>query len=78
MLKCPVRLILLLAILIMTDIPVCGQIISHVSIEQVYQLAQKNYPLVKQRDLIAKASGYSVSNAAKGYLPALVVNGQAT
>jgi len=78
MLKCPVWLILLLAILIMTDIAVCGQTISHVSIEQVYQLAQKNYPLIKQRDLIAKASDYSVSNAAKGYLPALVINGQAT
>ena len=48
------------------------------SIENVYQLARKNYPLIKQRDLIAKTKDYSVSNAAKGYLPVFSVNGQAT
>jgi len=48
------------------------------SIEEVYQLARKNYPLIKQRDLIAKTKDYSVSNAAKGYLPVFSVNGQAT
>ena len=30
------------------------------------------------RDLISKTKEYSVSNAAKGYLPAFSVNGQAT
>ncbi|MEO6844317.1 MAG: TolC family protein, partial [Ginsengibacter sp.] len=48
------------------------------SIEEVYQMARKNYPLIKQRDLIAKTKDYSVSNAAKGYLPVFSVNGQAT
>lgn len=48
------------------------------SIEEVYQMARKNYPLVKQRDLIAKTKDYSVLNAAKGYLPVFSVNGQAT
>ena len=48
------------------------------SIEEVYQLARKNYPLIKQRDLIDKTKDYSVSNAAKGYLPVFSVNGQAT
>jgi outer membrane protein TolC len=48
------------------------------SIEEVYQLARKNYPLIKQQDLIAKTKDYSVSNAAKGYLPVFSVNGQAT
>ncbi len=48
------------------------------TIETVYQLARKNYPLIKQHDLIAKTKEYSVSNAAKGYLPSLSVNGQAT
>lgn len=48
------------------------------SIEEVYQMARKNYPVIKQRDLIAKTKGYSVSNAAKGYLPVFSVNGQAT
>jgi len=38
-------------------------------ITDVYQQAQKNYPLIKQRDLITKTKEYSISNAAKGYLP---------
>ena len=48
------------------------------TIEKVYDLARKNYPLVKQRDLIAKTADYSVANAAKGFLPVFSVNGQAT
>lgn len=48
------------------------------TIEKIYQLARDNYPLIKQRDLITKTKEYSVSNAAKGYLPVLSVNGQAT
>ena len=48
------------------------------TIEKVYELARTNYPLIKQKDLIAKTTGYSVSNAAKGYLPVFSVNGQAT
>ena len=51
---------------------------STLSINEVYGLARKNYPLIKQRDLLTKAKEYSVSNAAKGYLPAFSVNGQAT
>ena len=51
---------------------------SHLSIEEVYQLARKNYPLTKQRNLITKTKEYSVSNASKGYLPTFSVNGQAT
>jgi len=48
------------------------------TIGECYSLARKNYPLIKQRDLITKTKEYSVSNAAKGYLPAFSVNGQAT
>ncbi len=51
---------------------------SAVTISEVYGLARKNYPLIKQRELITKTKDYSVSNAAKGYLPAFSVNGQAT
>ncbi len=51
---------------------------AHLAIGEVYQLARRNYPLTKQRNLIARTREYAVSNAAKGYLPALSVNGQAT
>ncbi|SRR5579871_80543 len=51
---------------------------TQLNIDQVYQLARKNYPLIKQRDLIKKSRDYAVSNAAKGYLPSFSINGQAT
>src|SRR5579862_4587025 len=51
---------------------------STLEIRDAYQLARKNYPMVKEKDLIRKTKDYSVSNAAKGWLPALNVNGQAT
>jgi outer membrane protein TolC len=55
-----------------------AQAATHLAIEEVYQLARQNYPLIKQMDLITKTREYSVSNAAKGYLPVFSVNGQAT
>ncbi len=48
------------------------------TIEECYQQAQQNYPLMRQRELIKKSMEYSVENAAKGYYPQLSVNGQAT
>jgi len=48
------------------------------TIQECYQLARKNYPLIKQHDLITKTREYTVSNASKGYLPAFSFNGQAS
>jgi outer membrane protein TolC len=48
------------------------------TIREAYQLARRNYPMIRQQGLIDKARDYSVSNAAKGYLPQLSVLGQAT
>lgn len=49
-----------------------------ISIEECYKLAQTNFPLVKQMALIDKTKEYSISNAAKGYLPQFTINGQGT
>jgi outer membrane protein TolC len=48
------------------------------TIEECYQLAKQNYPLIKKHDLIAKSSNYSLENASKLYFPWLTINGQAT
>lgn len=48
------------------------------TIREAYQLARKNYPMIRQQGLIEKTRDYSVSNAAKGYLPQVTVQGQAT
>lgn len=48
------------------------------TIETCYSLAAENYPLVKQRELLAKSNEYTLQNLSKGYLPQLTVAGQAT
>lgn len=48
------------------------------SLDQCYQLAKQNYPLVKQMALIDKTREYTLANASKGYLPQLTLAGQAT
>ena len=70
--------IFLLGLLSVCSISAVAQAVKSLTIENAYLLARKNYPLIKQRDLINKSKDYSVSNAAKGYLPTLSANGQAT
>jgi hypothetical protein len=48
------------------------------TIEESYALARKNYPLIRQRELISKAKDYSIQNAEKGYWPQISISGQAT
>lgn len=69
---------ILSALMIFPGLKVYGQPPENLTITEVYRLARNYYPLTKQRDLITKAEDYSVSNAAKGYLPTLSINGQAT
>ena len=48
------------------------------SLQKVYELAQQNYPLIKQRDLIRQSSDYTIDNLSKGYLPQFSLGAQAT
>lgn len=48
------------------------------TLRECYTLAAQNYPLVKQRELIAQSKEYSVLNLSKGFLPQFSINGQAT
>lgn len=48
------------------------------SIDECYQLAENNYPLIKQMGLIERAKEYSIDNANKGSLPQINISGQAT
>lgn len=55
-----------------------SQSTDHLTIDSCYVLAKRNYPLIRQHELIARTRDYSVDNASKGYLPQLSINGQAT
>ena len=48
------------------------------TLEECYDLAKQNYPLIKRHDLIAKTREYNLQNAAKGWLPQIQIVGQAT
>lgn len=51
---------------------------AQLSLSECQQLAQTNYPLLKQYDLIRQTTSYSIQNINKGYLPQLTLNGQAS
>ena len=48
------------------------------TLEDCYEEARINYPLIKQKDYIEKTKDYSVSNVWNGYFPQITVLGQAT
>src|ERR1700761_1219478 len=51
---------------------------SRLTLDSCYRLAEANYPLTRQRELIQKTSEYNIANITKGVYPQLNVNGQAT
>lgn len=65
-------------LILLLVIPVAWAQAQSLTIEACYTLAAQNYPLVKQRELIAKSNAYNLQNLSKGYLPQVSVYGQAT
>jgi outer membrane protein TolC len=57
---------------------ICQAQSSELSLEECYNLAEQNYPLVKQRTLLAKSNEYSIDNISKGRLPQILISGQAS
>ena len=48
------------------------------TLSECYDLAEKTYPLTKQRALIEKTKEYTIANISKGVYPQFLVNGSAT
>ena len=48
------------------------------SLEECQQAAERNYPLIRQYDLISKTTDLTVSNIQKGWLPQVSAQAQAT
>ena len=48
------------------------------TLEECYSLAQEHYPEIRQYDLIAETEQYNISNAARAWIPQVVLSGQAT
>lgn len=52
--------------------------IATATISECYEWARANYPLIAKLDLLEKSTQYNLDNAAKGILPQININGQAT
>jgi outer membrane protein TolC len=48
------------------------------SLQKAYDLAQQNYPLIKQRELIKQTTGFTIDNLSKAFLPQFYLSAQAT
>ena len=48
------------------------------TIEECYELARKNYPLIKQKELLVKSMEFTIANAQSAYLPQVTIYAQAT
>ncbi len=48
------------------------------TIEQCYESARNNYPLIKQKELIEQSKEFSIANVRSGLLPQISINAQAT
>ena len=55
-----------------------AQPFTHLTLEQANALAQQNYPLVKQKDLVRQTAALTIDNLSKQFLPQLSASGQAT
>jgi outer membrane protein TolC len=51
---------------------------AHVTIEDCYDRARANWPVIGQLELIDRTEGYSLANAAKGWLPQVTFSAQAS
>jgi len=53
-------------------------IAQQLTLTECYEKARQNFPLIKQKDLLASTREYTIANARTGYLPQLTIAGQAT
>ena len=71
------RLTILIMMVVLTFIQ-RSLLAQQITLEQCYDLARQNYPLIVQKELIALSKEYNVANAHSGNLPQLAIYGQAT
>ncbi|MGZ8557461.1 MAG: TolC family protein [Chitinophagaceae bacterium] len=55
-----------------------GQVTVKLTLEDAYSRAEKNYPAIKQKDLVRQTADLNSGNLSKNYFPQFSLNGQAT
>lgn len=67
-----------LQVLLLMSFTAAAQATNQLTLEDCYTLARKNYPVIKQSELLEKTRDYTIENLSKGNLPQFSINGQAT
>ena len=65
--------VFLLSLMVLTTLIVRAQ-----KLDECCRLAREHYPEIRQYDLIAETEQYNISNAARAWIPQVVLSGQAT
>jgi outer membrane protein TolC len=68
----------LISILLLLPVITRAQETQTLNLTKAYELAQKNYPLIQQRELLKQTKDITVDNLSKGFLPQFSLSGQAT
>ncbi len=55
-----------------------AQTANQLTLSQAYDLAQRNYPAIRQKDLVRQTEDITLENLRKGYFPQATVSGQAS
>ncbi len=64
--------------LMLCSISAFAQDSTTLTLDKAYRLAQENYPLIRQKNLVRQTASLSIENISKGFLPQLNISGQAT
>lgn len=64
-----------LMLLLLLQLPAFAQ---QLTLDQCYEKARQNFPLIKQKGLLVSTRDFTIANARSGYLPQLSIAGQAT
>lgn len=70
-----IRISILFTFIIILTSSLHGQ---ELTLQECYQLAKENYPLIHKKGLIEESTNYSLQNASKSFLPQFSLSGQAT
>lgn len=55
-----------------------AQELNRLDLQQAYALSQKNYPVIRQKDLVRQTAAINIENLQKVFLPQVAISGQAT
>jgi hypothetical protein len=51
-----------------------AQEVKKLGLQQAYDLARNNYPVIKQKDLVKQTANINIENLRKGFLPQVTIN----